>query len=124
MKWGIGVDNVDFAACEDLGIPIINTPRMFGGEVADVATAFVIALARELVALHGGTITVAKLWTRPIGAIAAGFIGDRFNREKTLALLMLGGTVSLLAMIVLPASASAAGALGGTRRPCTSSSFE
>jgi D-3-phosphoglycerate dehydrogenase len=26
VKWGIGVDNVDFAACKDLGIPIINTP--------------------------------------------------------------------------------------------------
>ena len=60
-----------------------------------------------MTAVAVGTITVAKLWTRPIGAIAAGFIGDRFNREKTLALLMLGGTVSLLAMIVLPASASA-----------------
>ena len=37
VKWGIGVDNVDFKACEALGIPIINTPGMFGGEVADVA---------------------------------------------------------------------------------------
>lgn len=59
-----------------------------------------------------GTITVAKLWTRPIGAVAAGFVGDRFNREKTLAALMLAGTLSLLAMIVLPASAGAALMLG------------
>lgn len=35
MKWGIGVDNVDFEACKTLGIPITNTPGMFGGEVAD-----------------------------------------------------------------------------------------
>ena len=28
VKWGIGVDNVDFAACKDLGIPITNTPNM------------------------------------------------------------------------------------------------
>jgi len=47
VKWGIGVDNVDFAACEDLGIPIINTPNMFGAEVADVAVGYVIGLARE-----------------------------------------------------------------------------
>ena len=59
-----------------------------------------------------GTITVAKLWTRPIGAVAAGFIGDRFNREKTLGVLMLLGTLSLLAMIVLPASAGTALMLG------------
>jgi D-3-phosphoglycerate dehydrogenase len=30
VKWGIGVDNVDFEACKDLGIPITNTPGMFG----------------------------------------------------------------------------------------------
>ena len=47
VKWGIGVDNVDFAACERLGIPITNTPNMFGSEVADIALGYVIALARE-----------------------------------------------------------------------------
>ena len=47
VKWGIGVDNVDFDACKDLNIPIINTPDMFGREVADVAMGYVIALARE-----------------------------------------------------------------------------
>ena len=47
VKWGIGVDNVDFDACKDLGIPIINTPNMFGAEVADIAMGYVTALARE-----------------------------------------------------------------------------
>jgi len=47
VKWGIGVDNVDFSACADLDIPIINTPDMFGSEVADIAMGYVIALARE-----------------------------------------------------------------------------
>ncbi|MFT5210349.1 MAG: D-3-phosphoglycerate dehydrogenase [Flavobacterium sp.] len=47
VKWGIGVDNVDLAACKDLGIPIINTPNMFGAEVADVAMGYIIGLARE-----------------------------------------------------------------------------
>ena len=47
VKWGIGVDNVDFTACKDLGIPIINTPNMFGAEVSDIAVGYVIALARE-----------------------------------------------------------------------------
>ena len=60
-----------------------------------------------LSAVAVGSITVAKLWMRPIGAIAAGFIGDRFSREKTLAALMLAGTISLAALIVLPASAGA-----------------
>ena len=28
VKWGVGVDNVDFNACKKLGIPIINTPNI------------------------------------------------------------------------------------------------
>jgi len=47
VKWGIGVDNVDFDACNDLNIPIINTPNMFGPEVADIAVGYVVGLARE-----------------------------------------------------------------------------
>ena len=47
VKWGIGVDNVDFEACKDFGINIKNTPGMFGKEVADIATGYVIALARQ-----------------------------------------------------------------------------
>ena len=47
VKWGIGVDNIDFAAAREFGIPIINTPNMFGREVADIAMAYITALARE-----------------------------------------------------------------------------
>jgi D-3-phosphoglycerate dehydrogenase len=54
VKWGIGVDNVDFDACKDLGIPIVNTPNMFGGEVADIAVGYVIALARETFQIDDG----------------------------------------------------------------------
>src|SRR3546814_3100765 len=54
VKWGIGVDTVDFAACKDLGIPIINTPNMFGGEVADVSVGYVIGLARQLFVIDRG----------------------------------------------------------------------
>ncbi|OGW40300.1 MAG: phosphoglycerate dehydrogenase [Nitrospirae bacterium GWD2_57_9] len=47
VKWGIGVDNVDFSAAKEFEIPITNTPDMFGREVADVAMSYVVALARE-----------------------------------------------------------------------------
>jgi D-3-phosphoglycerate dehydrogenase len=70
VKWGIGVDNVDFAACKDLGIPIINTPMMFGTEVADVATAFVIGLARELFLIDRGVR--AGKWLKPAGISLTG----------------------------------------------------
>lgn len=49
VKWGVGVDNVDFGSCNRLEIPIANTPGMFGAEVADMALGYVIALARETV---------------------------------------------------------------------------
>ena len=47
VKWGIGVDNVDFEACKQLKIPITNTPNMFGGEVADVAMSLLLGLTRQ-----------------------------------------------------------------------------
>lgn len=47
VKWGIGVDNVDFSACKKLGIPITNTPGMFGAEVADLAMCYILGLARN-----------------------------------------------------------------------------
>ena len=70
VKWGIGVDNVDFAACKALGIPIINTPQMFGGEVADVAVAYVIGLARHLFEIDRGVR--AGGWPKPPGMSLAG----------------------------------------------------
>lgn len=65
VKWGIGVDNVDFAACKDLGISIINTPNMFGGEVADVAVGYVIGLARQLFLIDRGIRNGE--WPKPAG---------------------------------------------------------
>lgn len=70
VKWGIGVDNVDFAACKDLGIPIINTPNMFGGEVADVAVGYMIGLARQLFLTDRGIR--AGGWPKPAGISLAG----------------------------------------------------
>ncbi len=70
VKWGIGTDNVDFDACKELGIPIINTPAMFGSEVADVATAYVISLARSLFVIDRGVR--AGGWPKPAGISLAG----------------------------------------------------
>jgi D-3-phosphoglycerate dehydrogenase len=79
VKWGIGVDNVDFAACKDLGIPITNTPNMFGGEVADIAVGYVIALARQTFDIDRGVR--AGDWPKPRGISLA---------EKTVALVGYG----------------------------------
>lgn len=47
VKWGVGIDNVDFDACQELGIPISHTPGMFGQEVADIAIGYLIGIARH-----------------------------------------------------------------------------
>jgi D-3-phosphoglycerate dehydrogenase len=70
VKWGVGVDNVDFAACKRLGIPISNTPGMFGREVADMALGYVIALARHTFEIDHGVKT--GLWPKPAGISLAG----------------------------------------------------
>lgn len=70
VKWGVGVDNVDFAACKDLGIPVTNTPGMFGQEVADIALGYVIALARDTFAIDRGVR--AGEWPKPRGISLAG----------------------------------------------------
>lgn len=79
VKWGIGVDNVDFSACKELGIPIINTPNMFGAEVADIAVGYVIALARETFEIDRAVRTGG--WPKPRGISLAG---------KTVALIGYG----------------------------------
>lgn len=79
VKWGIGVDNVDFAACKELGIPIVNTPNMFGGEVADTAVGYVIALARQTFDIDRGVR--AGEWPKPRGISLSG---------KTVALIGFG----------------------------------
>ena len=70
VKWGIGVDNVDFQACRDLGIPITNTPGTFGNEVADIALGYVIGLARHTFEIDRGVR--AGQWPKPCGLSLAG----------------------------------------------------
>jgi D-3-phosphoglycerate dehydrogenase len=70
VKWGVGVDNVDFAACRDLGIPVTNTPNMFGAEVADIAVGYIVALARETFEIDRGVRSGG--WPKPRGISLAG----------------------------------------------------
>jgi D-3-phosphoglycerate dehydrogenase len=66
VKWGIGVDNVDFKACDDFNIPVENTPHMFGNEVADLAMSYITNLSRKIVEVHNGVRN--QEWLKPIGS--------------------------------------------------------
>lgn len=80
VKWGIGVDNVDFQACEQLNIPITNTPNMFGEEVADIAVGYLVGLARDLFFIDRN-IRLNQDWVKPAGISL---------KDKRVALVGLG----------------------------------
>jgi len=91
VKWGIGIDNVDFSACERLGIPITNTPNMFGREVADIALGYVVGLARETFLIdrsvrQGNWLKVSgmSLSGKKVGLVGYGDIG-RNTAKRLLA---------------------------------------
>ncbi|MDC0969282.1 NAD(P)-dependent oxidoreductase [Alphaproteobacteria bacterium] len=65
MRWGVGTNNVDFVACNDLGIKIENTPGVFGREVADLACHYVSALARDTFSIN--RLVKEGVWHKPIG---------------------------------------------------------
>lgn len=46
-KWGTGVDSIDLAAAEQLGVQVFNTPDAFTGPVADSVMSYVLAFARK-----------------------------------------------------------------------------
>lgn len=92
VKWGVGVDNVDFSAANDLAIPITNTPNMFGREVGDMAMSYIIALARETF-LIDREVRRGK-WPKPNGVSLA---------DKTLGLVGFGDIGKATARRVLAA---------------------
>jgi D-3-phosphoglycerate dehydrogenase len=65
VKWGIGMDNIDLSAAKDHGIPVQNTPSMFGREVADLAMSYITALARDTFVIDRGVR--ADRWPKPCG---------------------------------------------------------
>jgi len=79
VKWGVGVDNVDFKACEKLNIPISNTPNMFGDEVASLAVGYLLSLSRQTFYIDR---EIRKgNWVKPAG---------RSLKYKTVALIGFG----------------------------------
>ena len=65
MRWGVGTNNIDFAAFSENGIPIENTPAVFGREVADLACHYVTALARKTFKID--SMVKQGIWYKPTG---------------------------------------------------------
>jgi D-3-phosphoglycerate dehydrogenase len=97
-KWGVGVDAIDLKAAEELGIEVLNTPGVFGEELADYAMGYLHLLARRQ---HEVNQRVkAGTWHKVSGTSLAG---------KTLGIVGLGSSGQALAR---RASASSMRVLG------------
>ena len=94
VKHGVGVDNIDVAAATRRKIPVINAPGVNANAVAELALGFMIALARNMCAIHGAITSGG--WMRDVGTeirgktlgvVGLGAIG-RSLADKALALGM------------------------------------
>ncbi len=85
-KWGVGVDNIDIAACRARGIQVARTTGSNAAPVAEFAVGLMIALARRIVPAHISTAAGGweknEIWKRSImvsgktvGIIGLGAIG-------------------------------------------------
>lgn len=97
-KWGIGVDAIDLDAAKEFGIPIYNTPGAFPDEVADVATGYILMLARQLHKLDAAVRTGTwlkhpgkTLRGKMLGVIGVGSIGRAIvHRGVALGMKVIG----------------------------------
>jgi D-3-phosphoglycerate dehydrogenase / 2-oxoglutarate reductase len=88
VRWGIGTDTVDFAAAEDCGIVVRNTPGVFGEEVADSAFGYVLNIARghhkiDAAVRRGEWLKIqgTSLHDQVLGVVGAGSIGRAVMRR-------------------------------------------
>lgn len=87
-KYGIGLDKIDLAACQELTIPVLFTPGVNHTTVAEHSMCLLLALVRNLVQEVNYTkagkwtrITGNELWQKRIGIIGVGRIGQEMIKR-------------------------------------------
>ena len=93
VRYGVGTDNIDVAAAEELGIQVGNVPDYGMNEVADHAITCMLALIRKLPQMNDQTkggkwdyttsIPVHRLGEMTVGVIGLGRIGRNFARKAS-----------------------------------------
>jgi D-3-phosphoglycerate dehydrogenase / 2-oxoglutarate reductase len=87
-KWGAGTDGIDVEAARNRGIQVANTPGVLGEDVADVALAYLVMLARQLHVIDASV--KAGGWTkhegrslhgRTLGIAGFGNVGQAVGRR-------------------------------------------
>jgi D-3-phosphoglycerate dehydrogenase / 2-oxoglutarate reductase len=100
VRGGVGVDNIDVEAAESRGIKVLNTPAASSDSVAELAIAYIFALARPIVqateSLRAGKWEKAKfhgseVQGKTLGTIGMGRIGSAVaKRAAALGMIVLG----------------------------------
>jgi len=100
-KWGTGIDSIDQAAAQKLGVDIRNTPGAFTNPVADSVLAYILAFARQTPWLDkslksGGWAKVPGRALREctLGVIGVGEIGKSvLQRAKAFDMHLIGNDI-------------------------------
>jgi D-3-phosphoglycerate dehydrogenase len=100
-KWGTGVDSIDAAACEHLGIKLCRTPNAFTLPVADTVMGYILAFARRQPwmdrAIKSGVwekIPGRALHECSLGVIGVGTIGKTLvRRARAFGMTILGNDI-------------------------------
>ncbi len=87
-KHGSGIDNIDLAAATERGIMVTSTPGLNATAVAEAAVGLMLAVAKQVPALHQAVLEqrffemrhgakLAELTGKTLGVIGAGRIGGK-----------------------------------------------
>lgn len=104
-KWGTGIDSIDKAACDDLGIRLMNTPNAFTLPVADSVLGYILTFARQQLwmdkAIKGGVwkkIPGRSLSECTLGVIGVGNVGKAvLRRASAFGMTLLGNDIQPIA---------------------------
>lgn len=100
-KWGTGIDSIDRAACERLGIAVRNTPNAFSEPVADSVLGYMLCFARNLIRLdrcikngNWQKLPSRSLRECTLGVIGVGNVGKTVvRRAQAFGMRLLGNDI-------------------------------
>lgn len=90
IRGGVGLDNVDKAACTERGIEVMNTPQASSVAVAELAMALMLAVPNQLIVAHNGMvegkflkneIKRTELFRKTLGLLGVGLIGTEVAKR-------------------------------------------
>lgn len=76
-KWGAGIDSIDKAYAESIGVKVMNTPGAFATAVSEIAVGYVLTLTREILTTHSQVTSGnwPKTQHKALDELAIGILG-------------------------------------------------